>query len=198
LVGQSDKAVSLIADLVAIKRKSTQADDTQFAGVLAQVSRTLLENRQFAAAEPYVRECLAIREKALQDDWTVFNTKSMLGGALAGQQKYGEAEPLLVSGFDGMSQREDKIPALARDRIIEAVQRLVDLYTAWNKPDEAAKWKAELDKRKTPVQGKSAEPAKEPAKETATQTPAATADEPAKNSASDSPADAKKEPSKDG
>jgi len=34
----------------------------------------------------------------------------MLGGSLLGQKKYAEAEPLLLSGYEGMKQREVKIP----------------------------------------------------------------------------------------
>ena len=40
------------------------------------------------------------------DTWTTFNTKSMLGGALLGQKKYAEAEPLLLKGYAGMKRRE--------------------------------------------------------------------------------------------
>jgi len=43
----------------------------------------------------WMSECLAIRAKKEPDAWTTFNTKSLLGGALLGQKKYGAAEPLL-------------------------------------------------------------------------------------------------------
>jgi hypothetical protein len=74
----------------------------------------------------------------------LFNTKSLLGGALAGQKKFQEAEPLLVEGYSGMKQREAKIPPAGKTRLPEAIRRLVDLYTAWEKPAEAEKWRARL------------------------------------------------------
>ena len=86
-----------------------------------------------------------IREKTLPDDWVLFNTKSMLGGALAGQKKFQEAEPLLVEGYSGMKDREAKIQPAAKTSLPEAIQRLIDLYTAWEKPDEPMKWQAILD-----------------------------------------------------
>ena len=49
----------------------------------------------------------------IPDDWLTFNARSLLGGSLLGQKKYAEAEPLLLSGYEGMKQREDKIPAAA-------------------------------------------------------------------------------------
>ena len=104
-----------------------------------------MNHRQYPAAETYLRECLTIREKQLPDDWVLFNTKSMLGGALAGQKKFQEAEPLLVEGYSGMKDREEKIPPAAKTRLPEAIRRLVDLYTAWEKPEEAAKWRAVLE-----------------------------------------------------
>jgi hypothetical protein len=41
---------------------------------------------------------LGIRERQEPDDWRSFNTQSMLGGALLGQRKYPDAEPLLLKG----------------------------------------------------------------------------------------------------
>ena len=69
----------------------------------------------------------------------------MLSGALAGQKKFQEAEPLLVEGYSGLKARAAQIPPAAQPRLAEAVRRLVDLYTAWEKPEEAAKWQAVLE-----------------------------------------------------
>ncbi len=72
----------------------------------------------------------------------------MLGGALLGQKKYAEAEPLLLQGYEGMKAREQTIPQHGGGewRIPEALNRLIKLYTALNKPDEAKKWQAERAK----------------------------------------------------
>jgi hypothetical protein len=106
-------------------------------------------HRNHPAAETYLRESLTIREKKLPDDWRLFNTMNLLGGALAGQKKYQEAEPLLVEGYSGMKDRQAKIPAAAKTRLPEAIRRLVDLYTAWDRPEEAAKWQAVLEETKS-------------------------------------------------
>ena len=67
----------------------------------------------------------------------------MLGGALLGQKKYDEARPLLLEGYRGMKEREESIPAIGRPRLVEAVDRLIDLYTATDKPGQVKKWQAE-------------------------------------------------------
>jgi Flp pilus assembly protein TadD len=81
-------------------------------------------------------------------DWTTFNTQSTLGGALLAQKKYAEAEPLLLKGYEGMKAREKTIPKQGGGelRIPEALDRLIELYTAINKPDEAKKWHMERAK----------------------------------------------------
>jgi hypothetical protein len=73
----------------------------------------------------------------------------MLGLALANQKRFNEAEPLLLSGHAGLKQRASTIPAQTRERRVrESVQRLILLYDAWNKPEEAAKWRKELEAAK--------------------------------------------------
>ncbi|MSU48933.1 MAG: hypothetical protein EXS37_07595 [Opitutus sp.] len=77
--------------------------------------------------------------------WLTFNIRSLLGGDLAGQKKFAEAEPLLVSGYDGLKQREEKITAANKARVKEALERLVQAYTGWGRPAEAAGWQRKLD-----------------------------------------------------
>jgi hypothetical protein len=72
----------------------------------------------------------------------------MLGQALLGQQRYGDAELLLEQGYEGMKQRADKISPAHRSRLTEALERLVHLYDAWNRPVQAARWRKELEAHK--------------------------------------------------
>jgi hypothetical protein len=115
---------------------------------MASLGLALLQQKKWADAEPLLRECLTIREKRMPDNWLTFNTQSTLGGALLGQQKYAEAEPLLVKGYEGMQSREKTIPKQggAELPIPEALDRLIELYTATNRPDEAKQWRAERAK----------------------------------------------------
>jgi eukaryotic-like serine/threonine-protein kinase len=115
-------------------------------GSRAEFVENLLQQKKWAEAEPLLRERLAIREKTQPDVWFTFNTQSMLGGALLGQKKYAEAEPFLRKGYEGMKQREKTIPDLAKIRVSEGVDRLIDLFTAANKADDAKKWQAERAK----------------------------------------------------
>jgi hypothetical protein len=117
-------------------------------GRMVYLGLVLLQQKKWADAEPLLRECLAVRQKQIPDSWLTFNTQSLLGGALLGQKKYAQAEPLLLKGYEGLKSREKTIPKTGGGelRLPEALDRLIELYTATNKPDEAKKWRAERAK----------------------------------------------------
>jgi tetratricopeptide (TPR) repeat protein len=126
------------------------ANSSTFAAALAVQGSVLLSQNKPAEAEQKLRECLTVRQKAQPDDWTTFDTQSMLGEALLEQKKYAEAEPLLLKGYEGMKKREAQVPAESRPRRTKALERLVRLYTAWGKKDNAARWQKVLEAAKTP------------------------------------------------
>jgi tetratricopeptide (TPR) repeat protein len=146
---QLDKAEAWRRKWLAVAKQRAGVNSPAYAGELAALGLNLLDQKKWTEAETSLKECLALREKTQPDVWSTFNTKSMLGGALLGQKKYAAAEPLLLAGCEGMKKRADKIPRQAKDlRLREAVKRLVQLYEAMEKKDEAAKWRKELEGRK--------------------------------------------------
>ncbi len=113
-------------------------------GQLAELTKALLDEQKPSEAEAVARECLALREQLIPDDWRTFNVRSLLGGSLLGQKKYTETEPLLLSGYEGMKQREDKIADAGKPRLKEAMQRLVQLYETTGQSDAVAQWSRKL------------------------------------------------------
>jgi len=89
---------------------------------------------------------VALRAKNRPDDWTMFDAQSMLGGSLLGQKKYAEAEPRLLKGYEGLKQWKTSLEPQDAPRVPEALGRLIELYTAMNKPEKAKKWRAERAK----------------------------------------------------
>ncbi len=147
--GRTNEATKLIQDQLANARKQLPAASPQLAGVLASRGKQLLEVKQYAEAEPILRESLTLREKLAKDKraalWQVANVKSLLGGALLGQKKFADAEPFLQAGYDGLKQDEKAIPLSGRGNIAYALQRLIALADATGKKDEAAKRRKELE-----------------------------------------------------
>jgi hypothetical protein len=146
--GQLAKAVTLLEQSLQKHKAKLGAEHPQMLGTMANPGSVLLQQKEWADAEPVLRDCLPVREKQMPDSWRTFNAQSQLGGALLGQKKYAKAEPLLVKGYEGMKTREKTIPQQGGGElgIPEALDRLIKLYTALNKPDEAKKWQAERAK----------------------------------------------------
>jgi tetratricopeptide (TPR) repeat protein len=144
--GRPDRAAPLLRDLAAIRRRRAGADPAAYTKALASLGLGLIEAKDWVGAESPCRESLALLEAKEPDAWTTFSTRSMLGGALLGQGKTAEAEPLLRSGYEGMAKRADKIPSRARPRLVAALDRLIALGEATGKIDEVKAWKAERTK----------------------------------------------------
>jgi serine/threonine protein kinase/tetratricopeptide (TPR) repeat protein len=138
--GRYDEADAWRNQWLEFVKEDAGAESPAYAAGLASAGQSRLDRRQWSEAESVLREALAIRAKSQPEVWTTFNTMSMLGGALLGQKKYAEAEPLLLKGYEGMMAREKPIPPQVRFRISEALGRLVELYTALEKPDEVQKY----------------------------------------------------------
>jgi serine/threonine protein kinase/tetratricopeptide (TPR) repeat protein len=155
--GQFAKAISVQQEAIALPQSEDEKHDSasrlelyksnypcRDSGELAMLTNDRLSAGQFVEAEGPARECLTIREIQIPDDWRTFNARSMLGGSLLGQKKYAEAELLLLSGYEGLKQRADKIPPEGKVRLNEAVKRLAQLYDATQRPEQAAEWRNKL------------------------------------------------------
>ena len=143
LDGKSEEERRLALSRVQILR--SQSDEIQLASALAVASDALQTYESFTDAEPLARECVQIRAAKMPDTWLHSNAQSLLGGALVGQQKYAEAESLLLQAFEGLDLHKAEVPPNAHQRHIKAtLDRLIQLYESTNRPDEVLRWKAKL------------------------------------------------------
>jgi len=148
---QFDKAVAWQRKWLAVVKQKEGVGSPAYTAQLAMLGLNLVRQKKYAIAEPILRECLELREKLLEKKqaapWQIACVKSMLGEALLGQKKPVEAEPFVVAGYEGLKLDEKAIPeAVRRERMTEAIQRLIDLATAMNNPDDVKKWQAEQAK----------------------------------------------------
>jgi serine/threonine protein kinase len=143
--GRRDKAEPLLRELADLARQQDGADAPPYAEKLTWLGLNLLLQKKYSEAEKTLRESLAINTKAGPDTSRAFYIRSILGAALLGQQKYTEAEPLLLQGYEGLKQRQDKLPSADKGFLPEALERLVHLYDAWGKKDQADRWRRVLE-----------------------------------------------------
>lgn len=136
--GDAAGAETCYREAVAIANQ-TPTPDQERATYLRHFAATLLALGRPEEAEGAAREAAAVFRKAEDPDpLKIADAESVLGGALAAQRRFEEAEPLLVHSY----------PVLAKDqetgdkRASEALKRTTDLYIAWGKPERAAELQA--------------------------------------------------------
>jgi eukaryotic-like serine/threonine-protein kinase len=143
-----DLALPLFEEILKPISAKFGSDHDHTLVAMTNLGRSHIRAGQPAKAEPLLRQCLAIREQKEPDQWTTFGTKSMLGAALLGQKNHAGAEPLLLAGYQGLKQREAKIPAPSRRVLIQALEWLVQLYEATGQQDKAKEWRQKLAEAK--------------------------------------------------
>jgi tetratricopeptide (TPR) repeat protein len=99
-----------------------------------------LAQQKFPAANSVLRENMAALEKKVPDSWQRYNAQCLTGASLAGEKKYDEAEPLLLTGYEQMKQRESTIPAIERHFLTFGKNALLHLYEAWGEPEKASQF----------------------------------------------------------
>jgi serine/threonine protein kinase len=154
LAGKVDEACNhLQTALVGLKiRFGPDNGDTQ--ACADELSLALIQAQRHAEAAELLTEILQRRTQTAPEDWRTYQAKSRLGEALIGQGKLADAEPLVIGGYQGMKQHQQKIPTEARRCIVEAVDRLILLYTKLGQSEEIKKWQAEKELIKLPEAGK--------------------------------------------
>jgi serine/threonine protein kinase len=147
--GKPAKAQPFLQQQVDFLRAGAGLESAWGVAALEELAKCLLAQKDHAGAEKVLQECLRVSEKTQPDRWTTFATRSALGGALTNLKKYADAEPQLLHGYRGLDERATQIPLQFRNaRLREALVRLVRLYEATGKKDEAEKWKKKLDEAK--------------------------------------------------
>jgi eukaryotic-like serine/threonine-protein kinase len=143
-LGKPEQAEAILKADLSTARANLPPNDDALAARYTQLAIALLAEGKFADAEPVARDSLEIREKRNRDTWNRYNSQGLVGGALLGQKKYAIAEPLLISAYEGLHERENKIPAMKKKHLRESIERLVELYDATNRPTEAVRWQEKL------------------------------------------------------
>jgi tetratricopeptide (TPR) repeat protein len=102
------------------------------------LARVLVEQGEPAKAEPMARHAVeSLRSSLPAGHQRTVLAEIVLGASLAAQRKFEEAEPLLVNGFRALEAKAGRDNEATR----YTIGRLVQLYEAWNRRDEASKWR---------------------------------------------------------
>ncbi|MBX7103988.1 MAG: tetratricopeptide repeat protein [Gemmataceae bacterium] len=139
--GQDEKALGLLTEFVDRQRLRLREQPALFADAADAIAGEMLRAKHPEPAEKLLRECLAVREILDAVAWKTADTRSRLGQSMLDQKKFAEAESPLLAAHASLVREADKIPTAKRKSIFaDTRSRLVQLYTALGKSDEAAKW----------------------------------------------------------
>jgi serine/threonine protein kinase/tetratricopeptide (TPR) repeat protein len=103
----------------------------------------LVKRGEPGQAEPLLQSCVDTFSRLDIPEhlaWLPAQGNSALGECLAAQQRFDEAEPLLVQGYDTIQEAKGDGYILTRI----ALERVIGLYEAWGKTDQVARWRAKV------------------------------------------------------
>ena len=128
-----------------MQREKRGVDDAETLAVMNNLAAAYFLLGRDSEAELLLNELVPLRQKNTPDGWSTFYAESLLGGILSRKNDYTAAEPLLLSGCEGLITRQTQNPARTNVVIPEALQRLIDFYEATGNPAEAAAWQTKRD-----------------------------------------------------
>jgi serine/threonine protein kinase len=140
------EAEPLLEEWITRQRTRLPADNELLADRLYLLGKARVLLQRFAEAEAPLRDSLAIYLKKRPKSLARYQTAGVLGAALAGQKKHAEAEPLLVDAAKFLLANAPSDRAALR----AALQRVIDLYDAWDRPEDAALWRKQLEALRQP------------------------------------------------
>jgi tetratricopeptide (TPR) repeat protein len=110
--------------------------ESDAADVSELLGQNLIKQRKYGQAESLLRNALAYRDKTDASGWERYRAQAFLGAALAGEKKYAEAEPLLVSGHQGLQQHAAGMPANQKKWLRSSRDAIAALRAESSKPEK--------------------------------------------------------------
>jgi len=146
--GRYGAAESLLVPVVEAQRRILGLKHANTTTSMDTLGLVLLAQRKYVEAEPILRECVAARHESLPGDFRLFATEAALGESLAGQGKRAEAEGLLLAGYDGMKEHEQRTSAVNRRRLIQAGDGIVEFFRRNGETAKVAEWQRKVDQER--------------------------------------------------
>jgi tetratricopeptide (TPR) repeat protein len=146
LQGKLAEAKSLLTRTLAGQRRVNGPEHLGTLNTMRVLGGIYRDEGHYGQAESLLREALKGYLKVRPEFWPRFDVESTLGASLAGQKRYAEAEPLLLSGHEGMSRLEASIPPVNKPSVQRAAEWIAALYQSSGQTAKAAEWRQQLQK----------------------------------------------------
>lgn len=139
--GRNEEAEPLYREVLESHRRNFGEDHSDTIGAMVNVASALRDMGKLDQAEPLYRQAIETAKRVLPTgDRSIPQYQSGYGACLTKLEQFQEAEEHLLAGYEGLKEALGE----KHKRTRQALQRLVELYEAWGKSDQAAEWRAEL------------------------------------------------------
>jgi serine/threonine protein kinase len=143
-LGNETEAERLLTKTLELRQRVSAPENVFLADVRRALGQLRLQQQKYREAESLLRDAVTGYEKAGSESWLRYQTSVLLGASLVAQRRYGDAEPFLVSGYQGMLDRQSTIPTYGR-RVLKQTQGwIAQVYANLGKPEKAAEWREKL------------------------------------------------------
>lgn len=135
-----DDSEALLTELVEVGRR-VEPDSSDLYLSIHSLGGLLVARGEPRRAEPLLREAIeGLQRRMPAGEWRIGAAKVSLGSALRRQERYEEAEGLLLEGHD----RVARVLGPAHRQTQKGAEELVALYESWGRSEQADAWRAKL------------------------------------------------------
>ncbi|MEE8154216.1 MAG: serine/threonine-protein kinase [Phycisphaerales bacterium] len=136
--GRNEHAEPLFRQVLESNRRRHGEEHSNTIGSMVNLALAWREMGKLEQAEALCREAIETAMRVLPaDDRIIAMCQSGYGACLTKLEQFPEAEERLLAAYERLKETIGEGEQ-------QTLQRLVELYEAWGKPDEAAQWRAKL------------------------------------------------------
>jgi len=139
-LNERDPQLRLMLDeVLRISRANPHRHRRKLAGTLWWLGSTCYREAKFAEGEAALREAIAVLDDGIGESWGLrSNARWVLGACLHRRDRFDEAEPLLIDGYEGLARHMGPLNLNTENAILY----LVNFFTGQDRVPEAASWSA--------------------------------------------------------
>jgi non-specific serine/threonine protein kinase/serine/threonine-protein kinase len=122
--------------------------ELEIARARTALSEALLEQGERAAGLAELRQAMEYFSKQADPPSEKFRAISLIGWLNVQKKEWDKAEPQLIEAYNRLKSNLSELTVAQRWYATRACERIVEMYESWDKPDEAARWRQELQQLK--------------------------------------------------
>jgi len=148
--GKAKEALPLAREILGFRRRQPKPEPMELASALATVAWALAESGQARDADAPATEAIQMFGPTRANSPTVHLLTAVRGASATARKDYEAAEKLLTAANSGLDDyvRQQVARGNAMNQGIRyrraVVRYLIDVYSAWGKPERAAEWREKL------------------------------------------------------